>query len=104
MLSINTRMWDSFFPVMWQYFLDDKSQHHVAWDRVCMITPYRAMRAHIQDFLQEQGIEIDVDYDGNSALEHRDRARARSCGPNGPTTQPMAMDTATIDSYQGTGK
>lgn len=99
--STNICMWDILFPVTWQYFLDDKSQHHIAWDRVCIITPYRAMTAHIQDFLQEQGIEIDVDYDGNSALEHRGRARARFCGPDGPTTQPMAMDTATIDSYQG---
>lgn len=69
--SINADMWDSFFPVLWQNFLDDKSQFHVAWNRVCIITPYRAMTAHIQDFLQEHGIEIEVGYDENGALEHR---------------------------------
>lgn len=64
---INTDMWDSLLPVLWQYFHDNMSQFHVAWDRVCIITPYRAMTAHTQDFIQEQGIEIDVGYDENSA-------------------------------------
>lgn len=107
--SMNTGMWDSFFPVMWQYFLDDRSQYHVAWDRVCIITPYRAMTAYIQDFLQEQGIEIDVGYDENSAHEHRvsmEEAEQEQ-DPAGPMVRrhnPMAMDTATIDSYQGQEK
>lgn len=107
--SINTDMWDSFFSVLWQYFLDNKSRFHVAWDRVCIITPYRAMTAHIQDFLQERGIEIDVGYEENSALEHRisiDKTEDEQ-DPVGPTVRhhnPMAMDTATIDSYQGQEK
>lgn len=64
------------------------------------------MTAYIQDFLQEQGIEIDVGYDENSAHEHRvptEEAEQEqdTAGPMVRRHKPMAMDTAMIDSYQG---
>lgn len=67
------------------------------------------MTAHIQEFIQEQGIEIDVGYDEKGALEHRISIEETEDeqDPAGPTVRrhnPMAMDTATIDSYQGQEK
>lgn len=67
------------------------------------------MTAYIQDFLQEQGIEIDVGYDEESTHEHRvpiEEAEQEQ-DPAGPMVRqhnPMAMHTATIDSYQGQEK
>ncbi|KAL2290234.1 hypothetical protein FJTKL_00700 [Diaporthe vaccinii] len=126
--SVNRGMWKIFFErVLWPDFLSRGAGFHVDWDRLCILTPYRAMTNYIPDFLYEQCLDLSTD---TVPFEHgdgvpdqsQDENLAGAMGalvvtedaddsnrPDGPeptvrTQNPMSLDCATIDSYQGQEK
>lgn len=60
--SVNKGMWKIFFErVLWPDFLSRGAGFHVDWDRLCILTPYRAMTNYIPDFLYEQCLDLSTD-------------------------------------------
>lgn len=47
--AINVDMWEKFFCLLWYDFLRPGAEFHVDWNRLCIITPYRAMTNYIKD-------------------------------------------------------
>lgn len=127
--SVNKEMWNTFFDkVLWPDFMSPTSAHRVDWGRLCILTPYRAMTSYIQDFLHERGLDLTTqtvvpsqdggDVPGPDQAENPPGAMGAlvlaedvddSARPDGPelrdrTHNPMAIDCASIDSYQGQEK
>lgn len=126
--SINKAMWKIFFDkVLWPDFLSPGAPFHVDWNKLCILTPYRAMTNHIQDFLHERGLDLTTDtlpfhHDDGVPDQSQDENLAAAMSalvvaedpddsnrPDGPeptvrTHKPMSLDCATIDSYQGQEK
>lgn len=127
--SMNKEMWDIFFEkALWPDFLSPKAGLRVDWGRICIITPYRAVTNYIQGSLYERGLDLATsrqgpqgqtglgsgpDPDENLAETLGALILAEdvddSTGPDGPeptirTHNPITIDCATIDSYQGQEK
>lgn len=44
--------------MLWHDFLAPKAEFRVDWDKICIITPYRAMTNYIQEYLHRQGLDL----------------------------------------------
>ncbi|KAG8164460.1 hypothetical protein KVR01_006378 [Diaporthe batatas] len=123
--SINPEMWEQFFSVLWYDLLRPNAEFRIEWNRLCIITPYRATTNYIKDYLRRRGLELTTStvdlWKEPSPIAHPSQAgyvaeaiRALvltedSVAPDReePTVRlhnPMKLDCATIDSYQGQEK
>lgn len=124
--SINKEMWERFFGVLW-HDLAPNSGFRVPWDKICIITPYRAMTNYIQEYLHRPGLDLttstidpwdttniptpaqDATLDAAMGALVVADAVDHSAVPDGPEPtvrmhNPMSIDVATIGSYQGQEK